>query len=176
MGTIRSMTTLRSPRLVLRPLDEDDLPSVVAWRNDPEVSRYQGWVLPYTLEMARSLLGAGLDLGDSGWVQRAISRPTGELLGDVGMRTDEAQAEIGITLRPGAQRQGYAAEALRTLLDHAFGTLGVQRVFASIDPRNAPVARLLVRSGFRHEAHLPGSYLHRGERVDEDVYAVLRDE
>ncbi len=170
------MTTLCSPRLVLRPLSEEDLPALVAWRNDPEVSRYQGWALPYTLERARSLLGEGLALGDSGWVQRAISLPTGELLGDVGMRTEGEQAEVGITLRPVAQRQGYAAEALRTLLDHAFGPLGIHRVFASIDPRNAPVARLLERSGFRPEAHLPKSYLHRGEWVDEDVYAVLRDD
>ncbi|TAK18991.1 MAG: N-acetyltransferase [Myxococcaceae bacterium] len=169
------MTTLCSHRLVLRPLSEDDLPSLVAWRNDPEVSRYQGWVLPYTLEMARSLLGEGLDLGADGWVQRAISSPTGELLGDLGMCTEGAQAEVGITLRPGAQRQGYAAEAMRTLLGHAFGPLGVRRVFASIDPRNAPVARLLERSGFRLEARLERSYLHRGAWVDEDVYAVLRD-
>jgi RimJ/RimL family protein N-acetyltransferase len=170
------MTTLYSPRLVLRPLSEDDLPAVVAWRNDPEVSRYQGWALPYSIEMARSLLGEGLALGDEGWVQRAISLPTGELLGDVGMRTEGEQAEVGITLRPGAQRQGYAAEALRILLDHAFGPLGVHRVFASIDPRNTPVARLLERSGFHLEAHRERSYLHRGEWVDEDVYAALRGE
>lgn len=169
------MTTLRTPRLIIRPLSEEDLPALVAYRNDPEVARFQGWPLPYPPEQARQLVSAA-ELGSEGWVQRALALPDGPLLGDVALNTRRPQAELGITLCRAAQGQGYAQEAIRAVLDFAFGVLGLHRVHAGIDPRNEAVSRLLVRVGFRHESTHRQSYWHRGEWTDEAVYAVLRDE
>jgi RimJ/RimL family protein N-acetyltransferase len=36
-------TTIASERLVLRRFEETDIASFVAYRNDPEVARYQSW-------------------------------------------------------------------------------------------------------------------------------------
>ncbi|GAA5503418.1 hypothetical protein Dxin01_03175 [Deinococcus xinjiangensis] len=169
------MTTLTTPRLTIRPLTEADLPALVAYRNDPEVARFQGWPLPSTPQQERQLI-SNSPLGAAGWVQRALVTPTGELVGDVGLNTQHPQAELGITLSRAAQGQGYAQEALEALLDFCFSELKLHRVHAAIDPRNRAVARLLLRLGFRHEGTHIQSYWHRGEWTDDAVYAVLREE
>lgn len=169
------MTVLSTPRLVLRPLTPADLPAVVAYRNDPEVARYQAWALPVTLDDVGGLVSEAA-LGAPDWVQRGVVLGNGDLIGDVALNTRGAQAELGVTLAAHAQGQGYGMEALRALLGHAFGPLGLHRVHAGIDPRNAAVARLLTRLGFRHEGTHIQSYRHRGEWTDDAVYAMLRVE
>ncbi|MGM9319525.1 GNAT family N-acetyltransferase [Deinococcus aquaticus] len=169
------MTTLTTPRLILRPLTPDDLPHVLAYRNDPEVARYQGWALPATPDSVAGLV-SDAPLGSPGWVQRAVTLRGGELVGDVALNTQGPQAEVGVTLARHAQGHGYAREALHALITHAFTDLGVHRVHASIDPRNTAVAALLTRLGFRHEGTSLQSYRHRGEWTDDAAYALLASE
>jgi RimJ/RimL family protein N-acetyltransferase len=169
------MTTLTTPRLTLRPLTPDDLPAVLAYRNDPEVARYQGWPLPATPDDAAGLV-SDAPLGAPGWVQRAVTLRGGEVVGDVALKTQGQQAELGVTLARSAQGHGYAREALHALITHAFQELRLHRVHASIDPRNAPVAALLARLGFRHEGTSLQAYWHRGEWTDDAHYAVLASE
>ena len=41
---------LETERLILRQFKESDLEAFLAYRNDPEVARYQGWKTPYPRE------------------------------------------------------------------------------------------------------------------------------
>ena len=173
------MTLRTAPRLTLRALRLDDTPTLAAYRNAPDVSRYQAWPLPYTSEAAQALISAmqGRTPGDDGWTQLALADAgTDALLGDVAVRGAGEQAEIGVTLAPHAQGRGIATEGLTRLLTHLFGDRQLHRVYASIDPRNLPVARMLTRLGFRHEGTALESYLHRGEWTDDATYALLARE
>jgi len=143
------------------------------------VALYQSWPLPYTLRDAGLLISemAGRVPGDEGWVQIALEhREAGVLLGDVALRTSGSQGEIGVTLSAAAQGNGYAAEALRALVSHAFGPLKQETLIAEIDPRNVAVERLLLGLGFRHTVTEHGTYLHRGEWTDNAVYRLARAE
>ena len=86
------------------------------------------------------------------------------------------QAELGYLFHPDWQGQGLATEAARALVDLAFASLGVHRVFAHLDARNTRSARLLERLGMRREAHLVQNEWVKGEWTDDVVYAVLTDE
>lgn len=166
-------------RIRLRPLTPADVPLLVAYRNQPEVARYQTWPLPFTLAAAQALVDSmrGRIPGEEGWTQLALAcMESDELLGDVAVRGEGPQAEIGVTLSQQAQGRGLATEGLTLLLAHLFGTLGLHRVSASIDPRNFPVAHLLTRLGFRHEGTTLESYLHRGEWTDDATYGLLARE
>jgi RimJ/RimL family protein N-acetyltransferase len=61
-------------------------------------------------------------------------------------------------------------------LEFAFGRLGLHRVFADTDPRNAPSIRVLERLGFRREGLLREHYLVQDEPQDAVVYGLLRSE
>jgi RimJ/RimL family protein N-acetyltransferase len=114
------------------------------------------------------------------WFQFAIeSKEMGDLIGDCALRVDEHEpyrAEIGFTLAREHQGKGFASEAVSVLLDYAFGTLGLHRVVAIADCRNAPSVALLERVGMRREGHFLENVWFKRGWADEYLYAVLKDE
>ena len=66
---------LQTERLALRVMRMNDAPALAAYRDVPEIARYQSWPLPFTIDDARQMLEDQADLDDlppSGWVQVAI--------------------------------------------------------------------------------------------------------
>jgi [ribosomal protein S5]-alanine N-acetyltransferase len=61
--------------------------------------------------------------------------------------------ELGYIFNPEYQKQGFASEAARALVEYAFRNLEVHRIMARCDPRNTPSWKLLEGIGFRREAH-----------------------
>jgi RimJ/RimL family protein N-acetyltransferase len=170
---------LATARLQLNALNGSDAVALFGYRADPEVSRYQGW-RPETLAEAEQFIRGQAALNAPAqcqWFQRAIRRRNeGDLIGDLGVCLSDDQAEFGITLAPQAQGHGYAREAMQTLFAWLFGSLGVHRVYASVDPRNAPSMALLRAVGMRQEAHFRESLMFRGEWVDDVVFGLLARE
>ena len=144
-------STITTARLVLAPLSIDETDLVHAYRAHPEVTRYQGFDPRDRAHVAEWVAaGAANPLATPGvWTQLGIrTRDEARLIGDLGVHAlgdDPTQVEIGFTLAPDAQGQGFATEAVSALLDHLFDTLGKERVRAHVDPRNAPSIRLLER-------------------------------
>lgn len=173
--------TIRTARLALRDLEVSDAERIFQYRTHPDVSRFQSWGTQSVGEnqaCIRKLLAAEVGMPGS-WYQLGISlRSTNELIGDTGFRVVESeprQAEIGITLAPDFQGQGYATEAVRVLLDFLFVNLDTHRVFASVDPLNVRSARLMLRVGMRKEGHFIKSRWFRGE-WDDVMFAMLASE
>lgn len=103
----------------------------------------------------------------------------GDVIGDVALWvTDDTGrcAEIGWVMRADAHGHGYATEAVRAVLDLAFGTYGLHRVAAQLDPRNTASARLCERVGMRREAHLRQDCFSKGEWTDTWIYGLLAEE
>ena len=169
------MTVLRSRNLLLRPFRPEDEATVLAYRNDPLVARFQGWPLPFTKTHFGQLLDPAGRLAGSGWTSWCICSGAG-VQGDIGLRVHDGQAELGITLARSAQGRGQAAEALACITDHAFTELRLHRLHAGVDPANSAVIRLFTRAGWRHEGISRQSYCHRGVWSDEATYALLAEE
>ena len=174
------MNEIVTERLVLRPLQPEDVPAFAAYRRDPDVARYQSWDTSYSEADGERLVAGqqGVEFGEPGpWVQvAALDRVTGELRGDCAVRVDEPRtAEIGVTFAPASQGTGLATEALRAVVTRLF-ELGIHRVYAETDDRNVAVHRLLERLGFRCEARLVEADWFNGEWTTLRTYAVLRRE
>jgi RimJ/RimL family protein N-acetyltransferase len=177
-----AFTRIESERLWIRRFNDSDLVPFMAYRNDPEVARYQSWnscdereARAFIREMQSARAGVPGE-----WFQFAIeSKETQELIGDCALRVDEHEpyrAEIGFTLAREYQGRGFASEAISGLLDYAFDALGLHRVIAIADCRNAPSVALLERVGMRREGHFIENVWFKGSWADEYLYAVLRDE
>lgn len=169
-------------RLVLRHLLPSDAAVMFAYRSHPEVTRHQTWEPQAEDEVGSfidHLQSRSVDLPGA-WYQVGIAlRASRDLIGDCGLHpleSDPRMVEIGITLAPAFQSQGYAAEALRGLLGFLFAGLGKHRVIASVDPRNGRSMALFERVGFRREALLVQSLMFKGEWVDEAIFAMLKAE
>ena len=173
---------IESERLRIRRFKDSDLAPFMAYRNDPEVAHYQSWdscaeqeARAFIREMKSARAGV-----PSEWFQFAIeSKETGALIGDCGLRVYEHEpyrAEIGFTLARECQGRGFASEAVSRLLDYAFEVLGLHRVVAIADCRNAPSVALLQRVGMRREGHFLENVWFKGGWTDEYLYAVLKNE
>jgi RimJ/RimL family protein N-acetyltransferase len=173
---------IETPRLRLDPLHAADAAALFGIRGDPAVSRYQGWQPAGETEVATFIdAQARRPFGTpDGWNQLAIRlREDGVLIGDVGIHfppTREEPLEFGISLAPAQQGRGHAREAIRAVIDRAFGGWGYRRVVASVDPRNAASMALCRALGMRQEAHHVESYRFRGTWVDDAVFALLARE
>jgi len=175
-------TTIETTRLRLRHFTDADCAPFMAYRNDPEVARYQSWE-GITEAEARALIQEVKEIQPwtpGEWLQIAIElKETGTLVGDCAMKIeedDERQAEIGYTLSRAYQGRGIATEAVSCVLEYAFASLGLHRVIAITDCENAPSVALLERLGLRREGHFHQNVWFKGKWGDEYLYAILRGE
>lgn len=173
---------LETPRLILRPFEERDVVPFAAYRSDPEVARYQGWEMPYSLEKAARFVAEMSQMAQAvpgQWMQLAAERKQdGQMIGDLAFKlsADRQQAEVGLTVARPFQRQGYGLEGMRSLFEYLLVHLALHRVHANIDPRNLPSCRLVERLGMRREGRFVESLWHQGAWADEAWYALLRRE
>jgi ribosomal-protein-alanine N-acetyltransferase len=72
--------------------------------------------------------------------------------------------------------QGLMREALEQVLDHSFGSLGLHRIEANIQPGNVPSVALARGAGFRLEGFSPRYLLIGGQWRDHERYAITTDE
>jgi RimJ/RimL family protein N-acetyltransferase len=171
-----------TPRLLLRRFKDDDCAQFLAYRNDPEVARYQSWESCSESEAVGFIeQQKSLPLGVTGqWFQFAVElKETAELIGDCAFRVSEAdaqQAEIGFTIARPFQKRGYAAEAVARVFDYGFIESSLHRIFAITDCENHASVALLERLGMRREAHFIQNIWFKGKWGDEYLYAMLRDE
>lgn len=182
---------LETERLLLRRLRESDLGTFLAYRNDPEVARYQAWE-EYAESEARGLMRAlerAEPFAPGEWFQFAVElkaveskevepKKAGTLVGDLGFKVeaDGGQAEVGFTLAREHWGKGYASEAVSRLLDHAFPSVGLHRVYAVTDQENLPSIAVLERLGLRREGAFVQNAWFKGRWSSEYLYATLREE
>ena len=170
---------LVTARLRLDALRAADADTLFAYRGDPAVARYQGWLPATRGEAADWIAALASEPMPGQWWQRAIRlHDSGALIGDLGLglpADEQGSVEFGITLAPAYRGQGYAGEAVRAALGWAF-VRGARRAVASVDPRNTACVALLCSLGMRQEAHFRESYWLRGEWADDLVFALLARE
>jgi RimJ/RimL family protein N-acetyltransferase len=174
---------VRTTRLLLRPLAAADADALLAYRSLPDVCRWVPFE-PMTLEVVNARLAAQwarTTLDDEGQsITLGVERQdTGALIGDVMLSWHSREhrgGEIGYVFHPEVAGQGFATEAARAVLGLAFDDLGLRRVIARLDARNAASAGVAQRAGLRLEAHLVQNEWFKGEWTDELDYAILADE
>jgi [ribosomal protein S5]-alanine N-acetyltransferase len=162
-------------------MSERDVDSLFTIFSDPEVMRY--WSSPPLTdrEAARRLLSEIHD----GFQRRVIfqwgiARHMDDTV--IGTSTlfhldmNNRRGEIGYALGRAHWGNGYMQEALRALLGFAFGELGLRRVEADVDPRNAGSIRTVERLGFQKEGYLRERWEVNGEIQDALFYGLLRRE
>jgi len=172
---------IATERLVLRRFRKADAPVLADYRSDPEVARYQSWDAPFPLLRAETAVANFIasDPDKAGWFQYAVERTEDKrLIGDVAVRLHDnlMQAEIGFTLATAYQKQGYATEAVRAVLDRLFRLQGLHKVTGECDARNAGSAGLLERLGFTREGRLRQQTYIKGEWTDDLIYGLLASE
>lgn len=177
---------IRTERLLLRVMTMDDVDDVHAYQSLPEVCRYLLYE-PRTRERVAEKIAEWTDMGrlaevgdDLELALELLDGPSkGRVIGHSYFKltsTEDLSGEIGWSLHPDFEHQGYASEAARAMLGYAFTELGLHRVTAELDPRNSASVALCLRLGMREEALFREHLWFKGEWGDTGVYALLASE
>ncbi len=172
--------TIAAGWLRLRPFTPADIPWVYEVLLDPVLQRFMQLPSPYRLEDAASHVEqeyiAG---GDDGRRANFLAEDaaTGTRLGRVGLRPGEpGAAEIGYWVDPRARNRGVATTAVRAVCQWAVTTAGIELIEWRCEAGNIASRRVAEKAGFLIEATLRKRRVRHGERVDEWVGSLLRDE
>ncbi len=173
---------IKTDRLTLREVCDEDFDAVYAYASDPEVVTFMTWG-PSTPEETRGFLARAQALAAAvprvGYELAVVRRSDGRLLGGVGLNRDQAgssRAMLGYCYHRDAWGYGYATEAARAVLRFGFEELGLHRVWAGCDPENLGSVRVLTKLGMTQEARLRQDSLVQGEWRDALIFGILRDE
>ncbi len=146
------MTTVRTARLLLRPLAPGDAEAYAAMRYHPDVARWLPPVQGNPLDNAR----ATIDRFSMAWRDRGYS-PWGvflddALIGHAGLNyvPDFSETEILWALHPDHQGKGYATEVARAALAFGFDSLKLGLIFAITLPENLSSQAVMKRIGLSY--------------------------
>ena len=144
---------LHTERLVLRPVAEDDLDTLLAIRNAPEVvaTTNTGGELPRE-RMAGQLerrLESWRERGFGSWLILLDGEPVGFVeLAPIGEDepVDADELELGVVVQPSHWGSGIAVEAGLAVAQDVFERVGRERVYAGVDPANDRSLRALAKA------------------------------
>jgi RimJ/RimL family protein N-acetyltransferase len=149
----QAVRTARSPvlktrRLVLRAPRPDDAEAITELINDRRIAENTARIPhPYTLSDAETFIDAVTNGGEPAFL---ITRPDGQIVGGCGIGTLRADGpEIGYWIGVPHWGNGYATEAARALIDHAFDKLGYTDLRAGARVSNPASRRVLEKCGFQ---------------------------
>jgi RimJ/RimL family protein N-acetyltransferase len=174
------VTTIATPRLILRRYTHADIPDILAFAAHPSVSRatpeikateagvkhyidQQNACQPFEMGKCFDL---AIELKEEKRVIGLVSA----------VRREHEQMEIGYALAVEYRGQGLATEAAEALVAYGFDILKLHRISARTGKHNTRSWRLMERIGMHREAHLRESHQVNGEWDDEFIYAILAGE
>lgn len=142
-----SPPVLETERLILRAPRLEDANTIAALANDRRIAENtKRMPHPYRLADAEAWIGAGRRRGERNF----LITSSGAVLGACGLeRRGEEEAELGYWLGVDHWGQGFATEAARALIDHAFDALGHDAIQAGARVSNPASRRLLEKCGFQ---------------------------
>ena len=158
---------LHTQRLVLQPLQMEDVDLALEIFTDPEAAKYIGGT--ETPEQIRAGMSTWVRRGGDGcigiWCIR--DRHSSEKLGDIFLlpmpidfddtdysqivpdRMPDGDVEIGYNFKRSVWGNGYATEACKRMLEFAFTQTELKEVVASFYEENLATIRVLEKSGFK---------------------------
>lgn len=177
----RLMTFLETERLRLRNMNEKDVDEMFDYRNNEICGKYQrNQEKNYEklIELVKNKTSDILNVETSTWLAVAL-KDTDGLIGEIMVMPNEGTISNGYTFSYKIHRQGYAYEALSTLLEYLHTHYPEWDYISFTEVDNEPSKALLKKLGYIDLGYLPsknsqvfGKWL-RPDTVEEISQAII---
>ena len=172
---------LETERLLLRTVEKNDLPALLAINSNDDVTRYLPYASWSVMADAQAWYECIRERHEKGSTMQfvVIEKQADAVIGSCllfNLDETNAYAEAGYLLGKPYWGNGYMHEAMSALIDYAFNSLQLRRLEAMVDPRNVASDRLLTRLGFTREGRMRERWVKDGEIQDCYFYGLLRRE
>lgn len=173
---------LQGDRIMIRPIEEEDLPIVVEWWNNAEVMYYanDNPRPSKTLEELREEYHKEITEWSEHMERFVIETIEGKLIGDIlchSYRTDIRSAVLGILI--GEEEywgEGYGTEAIRLFLKHLFEHKHLHKMSLTVSDFNHRAIRCFKKAGFRQDGIMRDNAMIDGKYVNHITMSMLEDE
>jgi ribosomal-protein-alanine N-acetyltransferase len=180
--THKGTVTLETARLILRRYVPEDADAMFRnWTNDPEVTRFLTWQPHGSIDVTRKISLSDISKYDNlshyQWaiVPKSLNEPIGGI-NVVNMNEPCRCFEIGYRIGRAWWRQGFASEALSTVIKFLFEQVGANRIAATYDTRNPNSGAVMRKCGMRYEGILRQSGRNNQGVYDAACYAILAED
>lgn len=164
---------IKTERLVLEPLSVDNFFALYKIAQNPlSIEDFQ--YAAKSIDEVKEWFMDDIDNGKPTWTIRL----EGEIIGliEAGIRKSGATSEPGYFIDVMHQRNGYATEALKPVVDWTFENTEVHRIEVGITAKNVGSIRVVQKLGFIHEGDLRKNWPFNNEWHDSVLYSMLREE
>ena len=146
---------IETERLILRRWEDGDAERLYEYAKDPEVGPIAGWPPHRSIEESRAVI-RDVFCGQEAYAVclkpdgRAVGAVELKLRGHTDMTDRDDECELGYWIGRPFWGQGLIPEAVRALLDRAFGDLGMRKVWCGYYDGNLRSKRVQEKCGFRY--------------------------
>ena len=175
------MRIISTNRLYLRPYRSEDWERVHLYAAIPEFSQFDVWgpnSVKDTKQFVAECIASAEEQPVVCFQLAVVLRDENVLVGGCTLRLKSAKAEealLGFAINPDYQRRGIATEAATALIHFGFNVMGVSRIFAECDTRNAASSRVMEKSGMRLVSMLERHKEIKGVMTDSYHYEILSE-
>lgn len=181
---IKEPKTLETERLVIRRVYSTDI-TLFAATSDIEVVKYEPWKPHEDVTQLMEYINRVFDNYEEGncteWTieLEETSEPIG-MINIHNVNKTHKHGELGFWIAKQYWNKGYATEACKAVICHAFAELGFCRIHSLTAAENKPCLRVLNKTGMTQEGILR-KYMYLNstkmkELSDVAVFSILKDE
>lgn len=148
---------LKTENLILRPWKDSDAECLYHFAKNPNIGPIAGWPPHESVEDSLNIIKTVFAKKETyAIVKDNIPIGCASLLfhPDTNHWWGEGAAELGYWIAEEYWNRGYATEASRELINHAFSDLEVDAIYASYRSENKQSGRVLEKLGFRYYTDL----------------------
>ena len=170
---INEKPTIRTDRLIIRPMTEEDVPALKEWMSDKSIYTYWGKG-PSKAELNPELLFEKEEKPTKSFHLGVALKDDDKVVGDlwVYLIGKDRMASVAIRLSKVVYVCGYGIEALRAITRFCFEHTELRRLWTEVDVRNVASCRILEKCGYTKEGHI-----RQGKMVntwcDYYIYGIL---
>lgn len=173
-----SFPHLESERLILRAFSLEDATDIHIIRTDDDVMNYMDSDKHQTMQDSEQFINTNLETYKQGkgifWA--LTEKATNDFIGDFAFSRiikEHHRAEIGYTLKSQYWGRGYMKEAMIEIIKFGFNRLNLHSLEANVNPENKNSSEILLRMGFKKEAHFRENHFFNGRYYDSEIYSLL---
>lgn len=163
----------RIDEVTVRLFDEADIPKKVEWINNAENNQFLHYDIPICCEKTLAWYYAKDNAKRVDCTIEYGGTPVG-LIGLLAIDRVHNKAEFYISMgETEYKKRGIATQASKLILDYAFHTMGLHKVYLNTDADNIAAHRLFEKVGFLREGYFVEDMIHRGRYIDRIRYAIV---
>lgn len=165
--------------ILLRYLEAKDAPFMYEWMSDPEMTQnFRFDVSDLSLDSVHTFIEESQDRNNN--VHFAIvDCERDEYLGTISLKNidySSQNAEYAISLRKKACGKGYGREATVLLLEYAFFTLGLERIYLNVLSDNKRAVNFYQNFGFVYEGEFLDHLRVRNQKHSLKWFRLMKEE